>query len=235
MTAERNGHAAMVRTMFDRIARRYTLMNSLITFGRDASWRRAVVSESGLAPGKRLLDAATGTGDIALEALRRVEGLQAVGADFSREMMRVGRTRPGGERILWCVADALALPFPDATFDAVTSGYLIRNVPDAAAAFREQLRVVKPGGKVVCLDTTPPPPSPLRPLALFYLRHVIPLLGRLLAGDTEAYAYLSRSTEGFKPPEETARIMREAGLEQVRYRLFMFGTMALHTGERPVS
>ena len=226
-------HSARVRSMFDRIARRYRLMNTLITCGRDAAWRREVVRESGLGPGDLLLDAATGTGDIALEAMRRVEGIGAVGADFSVEMMRAGRSRPGGGKVEWCVADALALPFPDASFSAVTSGYLMRNVPDAAAAFREQVRVLKPGGRVVCLDTTPPPRSPLRPFVLFYLRYVIPLLGRLVAGDREAYAYLSSSTEGFKSPEEMVRVMSAAGLEKVRYRLFMFGTMALHVGERP--
>ena len=124
-------------------------------------------------------------------------------------------------------------PFADATFDAVTSGYLLRNVADRAGAFREQARVVRPGGYVVCLDTSPPPPSPLRPLVLFHLRRIIPLLGRLIAGERSAYAYLSASTEGFKAPEELATIMREAGLLGVRYRRFMAGTIAVHVGMRP--
>jgi demethylmenaquinone methyltransferase/2-methoxy-6-polyprenyl-1,4-benzoquinol methylase len=115
----------------------------------------------------------------------------------------------------------------------VTSGYLLRNVADRAGAFREQARVVKPGGRVVCLDTSPPPPSPLRPLVLLHLRWTIPLLGRLIAGDRSAYAYLSASTEGFKPPGELAAIMREAGLVDVRYRRFMAGTIAVHVGMRP--
>jgi demethylmenaquinone methyltransferase/2-methoxy-6-polyprenyl-1,4-benzoquinol methylase len=232
--ADREAQGVDVQAMFDRIARRYQLMNRLMTFGRDGVWRKTVVRETALSPGERLLDVASGTGDIALEALREIEGLRAVGADFATEMMRVGRARPGGARIDWCAADALALPFPDASFDAVTSGYLIRNVPDAKAAFREQLRVVKPGGRVVCLDTTPPPPSLLRPFILFYFRHIIPLLGRLVADDREAYAYLTASTEGFKPSEELARIMREAGLTAVRHHLFMFDTMAVHVGERPI-
>lgn len=222
-----------VQAMFDRIARRYRLMNRLMTFGRDGAWRRTVVRETALSGGEILLDVASGTGDIAFEALREIAGLRAVGADFATEMMRVGRERRGGAGIDWCAADALALPFAEASFDAVTSGYLIRNVADAEAAFREQLRVVKPGGRVVCLDTTPPPPSPLRPFILFYLRRIIPLLGRLVAGDREAYAYLTASTESFKSPQELARIMREAGLTRVRCHLFMFGTMAVHVGERP--
>jgi demethylmenaquinone methyltransferase/2-methoxy-6-polyprenyl-1,4-benzoquinol methylase len=222
-----------VQAMFARIAGRYRLMNALMTFGRDRAWRRAVVRDAALPPGGRLLDLASGTGDIALEALRQDPTARVTAADFSLEMMRVGRRRPGGGRVAWCAADALALPFADATFDAVTSGYLLRNVADRAGAFREQLRVVRPGGRVVCLDTSPPPDSPLRPLVLFHLRRVIPLLGRLITGDGSAYAYLSASTEGFKAPDELAAIMREAGLTSVTYRRFMAGTIAVHVGTRP--
>ncbi|MCZ7542727.1 MAG: class I SAM-dependent methyltransferase [Anaerolineae bacterium] len=133
----------------------------------------------------------------------------------------------------WVEADALALPFADATFDAATSGYLLRNVIDPTAAFREQARVVKPGGRVVCLDTSPPPENALRPFIMIHLRYVIPLLGRLVAGDSAAYNYLPESTQAFKTPEELAAIMRAAGLVDVRYRPFMFGTMAVHVGARP--
>jgi demethylmenaquinone methyltransferase/2-methoxy-6-polyprenyl-1,4-benzoquinol methylase len=219
--------------MFDRIAGSYQRMNALMTFGRDRAWRRAVVREAALPPGGRLLDVASGTGDIALEALGRDPSCSVVAADFSLGMMREGRLRPDGGRILWCAADALALPFADASFDAVTSGYLLRNVADRAGAFREQARVVRPGGRVVCLDTSPPPPSPLRPLVRFHLRRVIPLLGRLVAGDRPAYAYLAASTEGFKSPAELAAIMRGAGLVDVRHRSFMGGSIAVHTGTRP--
>jgi demethylmenaquinone methyltransferase/2-methoxy-6-polyprenyl-1,4-benzoquinol methylase len=222
-----------VRAMFDRIAGRYQMMNALMAFGRDHAWRRAVVRAAALPPGGLLLDLASGTGDIALEAMRHDPTLRVTAADFSLAMMRVGRRRPGGARIAWCAADALALPFADATFDAVTSGYLLRNVADRVGAFREQARVVRPGGRVVCLDTSPPPPSALRPLVRLYLRRVIPLLGRLVAGDRSAYAYLSASTEGFKTPEQLAAVMREAGLAAVRYERFMAGTIAVHVGTRP--
>jgi demethylmenaquinone methyltransferase/2-methoxy-6-polyprenyl-1,4-benzoquinol methylase len=231
--AGRAGAPADVRAMFDRIAGRYRLMNALMTCGRDGVWRRAVVREAALPPAGRLLDLATGTGDIALEALRWDPAARVVGADFSLEMMRVGRRRPGGARVAWCAANALALPFADATFDAVTSGYLLRNVGDRVGAFGEQARVVKPGGRVVCLDTSPPPASPLRPLVRLYLRRLVPLLGRLVAGDRPAYAYLAASTEGFLEPEALAAAMREAGLADVRYRRFMAGTIAVHVGTRP--
>ncbi len=230
------GHerAAYVRAMFGRIAHRYDLMNRLMTFGRDRAWREYVVRQAGLPDDGSLLDVATGTGDIAFEALRRHPDLTAVGADFSLPMMRTGQRRSLGERVLWCQADALALPFPDATFDAVVSGYLMRNVIDVLAAFREQVRVVRPGGRVVCLDTSPPPHNPLRPLIMLHFRVVIPSLGRLVAGDGSAYAYLPESTEQFKTPDELAALMREAGLENVCYRRFMFGTIAVHTGVRPL-
>jgi demethylmenaquinone methyltransferase/2-methoxy-6-polyprenyl-1,4-benzoquinol methylase len=219
--------------MFGRIARRYDLMNRLITLGRDRAWRRYVVQKAALPPGGRLLDVATGTGDIAFEAAQRNSQSVIVGLDFSLPMMQVGRAKPGGARIGWCQSDALALPFPAASFDAVTSGYLMRNVVDVPAAFREQVRVVKPGGRVVCLDTSPPPRGLLRPLIEIHFKLIIPLLGRLVAGDGAAYRYLPESTEGFKTPTQLARIMREAGLERVEYRVFMFGTMAVHTGVRP--
>ena len=221
--------------MFDRIAVSYGRMNFLMTFGRDRAWRRAVVREAALPSGGRLLDLAAGTGDIALEALRQDPAARVTAADFSLGMMRVGRGRPGGDRIAWCAADAFSLPFADATFDAVTSGYLLRNVADRVGAFREQARVVRPGGRVVCLDTAPPPPSPLRPFVRFHLRRVIPLLGRVVAGDRPAYAYLASSTEGFKSPPELAAIMREAGLVEVRHRSFMGGSIAVHTGTRPTA
>jgi demethylmenaquinone methyltransferase/2-methoxy-6-polyprenyl-1,4-benzoquinol methylase len=222
-----------VRAMFDRIARHYQLMNALMTFGRDRAWRRAVVLAAAPPAGGRLLDLASGTGDIALEALRLDAGVRVTAADFSLEMMRVGRRRPGGDRIAWCGADALALPFADASFDAVTSGYLLRNVADRVGVFREQARVVRPGGHVVCLDTSPPPATLMRPLVRLYLRRIIPLLGRLIAGERSAYAYLSASTEGFKTPSELAAIMSEAGLVEVRYQSFMAGTIAVHVGTRP--
>lgn len=225
--------AAYVRRMFGRIARRYDLMNRLMTFGQDRRWRRYVVAQADLPAQGRLLDVATGTGDIAFETLRQRPAAEVVGVDFATEMMRVGQARPGGERVRWINADALTLPFRSASFDAVTSGYLMRNVADVSGAFREQMRVVRPGGRVVTLDTSPPPRNLLRPFILLHLRVIIPLLGRLIAGDPSAYTYLPESTQAFKTPEELAAIMREVGLVDVRYRRFMFGTMAVHVGTRP--
>ena len=233
MTASRQNHAAYVQEMFGRIARRYDRMNRLMTFGQDRRWRRFVVQQAALPPGGWLLDIATGTGDIAFEAGRQVPDLHIVAADFALPMMRVGQRRDGADRLSWQAADTLHLPYPDGVFDAVTSGYLFRNVTDIPAALAEQRRVLKAGGRLVTLDTTPPPRNLLRPFIQFHLRVVIPALGRIVTGQADAYRYLPESTLGFKTAEELAALMRDAGLVEVGFRRFMFGTMAVHWGTKP--
>jgi demethylmenaquinone methyltransferase/2-methoxy-6-polyprenyl-1,4-benzoquinol methylase len=219
--------------MFGQISDRYDLMNRLMAFGQDRAWRRQAVWAAELPPAGFLLDVGTGTGDIALEALQENSALKVMAVDFCPQMMQVGRHRPGGLKIFWCQADALELPFPDAIFDAVTSGYLVRNVTDVHQALKEQMRVVKPGGRVVCLETSPANRNALRPLVLFYLKFVIPLLGHLIARNRAAYIYLPKSTQKFMTPDQLAVIMEGVGLKGVSYRRFMMGTMAVHVGVRP--
>lgn len=222
-----------IRGMFGKISRRYDIMNSLMTFGRDRAWRRYVIKMARLASGEMLLDVGAGTGKIALDAIAGAPDIAAVAADFSCEMMRVGKKRSAVAGITWCCADALHLPFPDSHFHAVTSGYLVRNVTDIEKAFEEQMRVVMPGGRVVCLDTSPAPQNILRPFALFYLRFVIPLLGWMITGNRDAYRYLPESTEAFKTPEELAAIMENVGFREVVIQRFMFGNIGVVTGRRP--
>ena len=226
--------AAYVQGMFGRIAGRYNLMNRLMTGGQDLKWRRFVVQKAGLKTGDKLLDLATGTGDIAFEAVKAVQGIQVVGGDFSLPMMQVGQNLPLGNRVGWTGADVLNLPFPDNTFNAVTSGYLARNVVDIPRMFAEQLRVLKAGGRIVLLDSSPPKDNLLKPFIEIHLRYVIPLLGRIVAGKNgaDAYQYLPSSTQAFKSPEELAALMTQAGVRNVHYRTFMFGTMAVHWGEK---
>lgn len=223
--------AGNIRTMFKNISGRYDLLNTIMTFGRDKSWRKYVVKEASLKPNALILDVGTGTGKILYEALLSNKDIKAFGADFTLEMMLCGKEQ--NDNISWCCADALNLPFPDSVFDAVTSGYLIRNVTDIHRAFAEQMRIAKPGGKVVCLDTSPPPHNFLRPFILLYLKLIIPLLGFVFAGDKNAYKYLTASTQAFKSPEELSLIMKDAGLENIRFRKFMFGTIAILSGTRP--
>ena len=226
--------AQYVQSMFARIAGRYDLMNRLMTAGQDIKWRRYVIQQARLPENGRLLDIATGTGDIALEGLQQTAGLQAVGGDFTVEMMQAGKQLAERQPIQWVGSDTLALPFPDNTFDAVTSGFLMRNVIDVPGAFREQMRVTKPGGHVVVLESSPPKKNLLRPFILIHLNHIIPMLGKLITGESDAYRYLPDSTQQFKSPDVLADIMRETGFQDVQYKLFMFGTVAIHTGRKPM-
>jgi demethylmenaquinone methyltransferase/2-methoxy-6-polyprenyl-1,4-benzoquinol methylase len=224
--------ADYVRSMFAGIARRYDLMNRLMTGAQDVRWRKTVVALAALPPQGKLLDLGTGTGDIAAEALRAHPDVLSVGGDFTLEMMRVGRQVPARRGVRFAGTDALHLPFAGETFDAVTSGYLMRNVIDVNQAWKEQYRVLKPGGRAVCLDTTPPARNLLYPFINFHLHVVIPFLGRLVTGASEAYTYLPDSTENFLPAEALADRMRMAGFKNVRFRRLMLGTMAIHWGEK---
>ncbi len=224
-----------VQDMFGRIAERYNLMNRLMAAGQDQRWRRFVIAKAAIPAEGTVLDLATGTGDIAFEALHTEPTAQVVGADFALPMMHVGQRNPVGKHVDWCGADAMHLPFSSGSFDAVVSGYLVRNVVDIQQTIQEQLRVLKPGGRMVILDTSPPPPSILRPFILIHLKYIIPLLGQLISGKqgADAYEYLPESTQSFKTPAELQSIMESCGVVDVAYETFMFGTMAVHWGVKP--
>jgi demethylmenaquinone methyltransferase/2-methoxy-6-polyprenyl-1,4-benzoquinol methylase len=223
-----NARARYIQSMFARIARRYDLMNRLMTAGQDQTWRKEVIRQMTLRPGDRLLDLGCGTGDLVLEAVRQTPGVIALPADFTLEMMRVGQARRNS--LPWTAADALHLPFASQSFDAVVSGFLVRNVADLPRALQEQWRILKPGGQIAILDTTRPPRNALTPLVMIHLRVVIPTLGRILAGSPEAYTYLPSSTESFLSAESLADALRSAGFRQVQFQRRMFGTIALHFG-----
>ncbi len=226
--------ARYVQTMFARISRRYDFMNRVMTVGQDTRWRREAIRRAALPQKGRLLDLGAGTGDLAYEALRQCAACRVVAADFTLEMMLTGRSRRvQGQHLDWSAADAGCLPFPDGVFQAVVSGFLLRNVPDISLSLREQSRILSEGGWVVALDTAPPPAGPLAPFIRFHLHTVIPLLGRLIAGQAEAYRYLPDSTESFLEPEQLAGRFLEAGLEQVGFHRLMFGTIAIHWGRKP--
>ena len=242
--------AAYVNRMFADIAHRYDLLNRLITGGQDGTWRRKVVELCQLPPGGRLLDVGTGTGDIAFEARRAYPDSEVIGCDFTYEMMAVGEKkkddqalrRAGADaasRVEFVQGDGLRLPFADGYFDAVTSGFLLRNVTDIDICLAEQRRVTKPGGRIVCLETSPPPRSVVTPLLRFYLLRVIPVLGQLVAASSgapmqpahsAAYQYLPQSTVAFLPPPEMGRRMAQAGFRHVSYLSRMFGTVAIYVG-----
>jgi len=214
-----------VRRMFDRIAPFYDVMNKVMTAGLDGRWRKATIRET-VKPGDRVLDACCGTGDLAVAA--RVAGAgEIVGVDFSERMLeRARRKDPGLE---WIQADVLALPFDDATFDAVVVGFGVRNVEDLEAGIREFRRVLRPGGRLGILEIT----TPRGPLKLFYklwFDRIVPLLGRVLPGG-DAYTYLPASVRRFPGPEDLAELLRANGFDGVRFRRFAGGIVALHVGE----
>lgn len=227
-----NERSRYVRRMFGRIAPRYDLLNRLMTGGQDVRCRREAVDGLQISPGFRVLDAGAGTGDIAFEARRRLPGGRVVAADLTYEMMALGKRKAGGDDVDWVLADALQLPFAEGVFDGVISGYLLRNVPDVPAALAEQQRVLAPGGRMVSLDTTPPRQNLLKPFIDFYMQRVIPLLGRLITGDTAAYTYLPDTTANFIPAEKLAGLMEGAGFSEVSFVRRLFGVMAIHRGQK---
>lgn len=227
---ERTGY---VRRMFARIAPRYDLLNRLMTFGQDVRWRREAVRRLEIGAKSVLLDVGAGTGDIAMEILRREPHVHMVACDLTPEMIAVGRERSLGEQVMWVFADAAHLPFASGVFNGVISGFLLRNVPDIDQALREQQRVLVPGGRFVSLDTTPPPSGFLSPFIHFHLNYVIPVLGKLIAGDAEAYAYLPDSMNKFLRAEDLEVRIQAAGIQAVKFVRRMLGTMAIHWGEKP--
>jgi demethylmenaquinone methyltransferase/2-methoxy-6-polyprenyl-1,4-benzoquinol methylase len=222
-------HAGRVRALFTRIAPHYDMLNGLMTFGQDSRWRDEVVRRASLFPGARLLDIGAGTGDLAKTAQRMHPSSQVIAADFTLGMLKEGQNRAAVD---WSAADALALPFPDSTFDAVVSGFLLRNVSDPMQALREQYRVTSAGGRVVILDTTRPSRSVLTPLIWIHMHAVIPSLGLWLAGSRADYYYLTTSTENFLRAETLRDMLREAGFTQVGFQRRMFGAIAIHWGHK---
>ncbi len=221
-----------VNQMFAEIAPTYDLMNRLMTGMQDQRWRKEMLGYCALPPQGRLLDVGTGTGDIAYEALGLRPGMTAMGSDFTYEMMAHGVGKIPGRTVHFAQADALALPYADNTFDAVTSGFLLRNVTDLNLALSEQRRVTVPGGKVVCLEITPPSTTLLGPFIQFYFFNIVPLIGGLISGARDAYTYLPQSTVAFTAPDELQRRMEFVGLKNVFYVKKMFGTVAIHVGEK---
>jgi len=232
--------AREVQEMFGRIAPRYDLMNRIMTGGQDIRWRKEVIRRARLPKSGWLLDLGAGTGDLARMALSEQPDLQAVAADFTLEMMRTGMRRfpdltSANGRLRWIGADATKLPFEDASFDRVISGFLLRNVTDLAGCLREQIRILKPGGWLVALDTTPAKENALRPLIDFHLHKVVPALGRLIARQPEAYRYLPNSTEEFVQAEMLAGMLTEAGFEQAGFERRMLGVVAIHWAVKPAA
>lgn len=227
------GKAEQVRAMFTRIAGRYDLMNSLMTGGRHHAWRRAAAAAVAEAPEGPALDLATGTGDLALALRAASPRRPVVAADFSEAMLRRARVKCVARnegQVALLAADALALPFRDATFACVTSAFLLRNLADLPGGLAEMRRVTAPGGRVAALEITRPRVPGWDAAFGLYFNRVVPLVGAVVAHDRSAYTYLPRSVERFVTPAELAALMRAAGLRDVAWRRLGLGTIALHVG-----
>jgi len=213
--------------MFDRIARVYDRMNSVMTAGMHHHWRRRAAELARVGPGSTALDVATGTGDLAIELARR--GAEVTGSDFAPAMLEIARRKAPG--LSFEEGDALNLAYPDESFDAVTVGFGARNFADLDRGLGEMARVTRPGGRVVVLEITTPTKPPLSWFFRAWFDRVVPLLGRV-AGDSDAYTYLPSSVRRFPGPEELGSRMAAAGLVEVRWILTAGGIIAIHSGTK---
>lgn len=236
---QRRGPA--VRAMFGRIAGRYDLLNRIISGGRDQAWRKCTVRMASLKGGETVLDVCCGTGDLALLfAGAKPAPSRVIASDFTPEMLRIAAEKAAsparkgrvGSALQLCAADALQLPFADASVDIVSVGYGVRNFQDLDAGLRELARVLKPGGRVAILEATPAR-GMIGRFANWYINKVVPWLGNRLTGSKDkAYSYLADSIQLFPDAERLKERLEQAGFKNVRYRKLNLGTMAIHTGER---
>jgi demethylmenaquinone methyltransferase / 2-methoxy-6-polyprenyl-1,4-benzoquinol methylase len=228
-------HAGRVREMFGRIARRYDLLNHLLSGNVDKRWRRIVaikVREKLLAnPKARVLDVACGTGDLSL-SLFEITGAGVVGTDFCRPMLAIAAGKTNG-RIRLIEGDALDLPFRDGTFDAATIAFGLRNLSNVESGLAELSRVLKPGGWVAVLEFSRPANAILRPMFNLYFRKLLPMMGGLISGSLSAYTYLPASVQKFPDQSQLSLLMEQAGFDQVGYENLTGGIAALHMGRRP--
>lgn len=226
--------AGQVRGMFDRIAGVYDLMNSAMTAGLHHQWRERAVDRAEVGPGSDALDICCGTGDLALELRRRIgpDG-RVVGSDFSEQMLDIARAKSGeqGLPVEFGWADALDLPYGDASFDAVTVGFGARNLADLDKGLAEMARVLRPGGRVVILEITRPTREPLASFYSVWFDRLVPVLGNF-AGDPEAYSYLPESVRSFPEPRALAEKIDAAGFEDIRWLLLAGGIIAVHSATR---
>lgn len=217
--------AEKVHDLFATIARRYDLLNDIMSVGLHRRWKRRLVELAG--EPRDVLDLCCGTGDIALRFRARV-----VGVDFTEEMLRVAATR-GNSEVSWIRADALRLPFVDESFDAVSVGYGLRNLSDIEQGLREVLRVLRPGGKFVSLDFGKPESATFRALYFGYLRIVLPILGRMFCGDPDTHGYILTSLRNYPAQRGIKEMMTSQGYRDCGFEEFWLGSMAINYGSKP--
>ena len=226
-----------VHDVFEKIYKRYDVMNSVISFQRHKAWRQYTMQVMDVKQGAAALDVCCGTCDWTI-ALARAVGKdgKVYGLDFSQNMLSIGDEKIKAlnlEQVKLVHGNAMQLPFEDNTFDYVTIGFGLRNVPDYLQVLREMTRVVRPGGKVVCLETSQPTIFGVRQLYVLYFRYIMPILGKMLAKSYKEYSWLQESASTFPGMQELARMFEQAGLEKVQVKPFTFGVAAMHVGYKP--
>jgi len=217
---------ADVATMFDKVARRYDVTNAVLSFGQDRRWRQETVRAVAAKPGQRVLDLAAGTGVSSEPYLRN--GVQVIPCDFSVGMLQHGRRR--NQRLPFIAGDAMQLPFADASFDAVTISFGLRNVADITAGLKEMLRVTKPGGRLVVAEFSTPTWAPFRIIYMEYLMRALPAVARAVSSNPDAYVYLAESIREWPDQLGLGRVIKQAGWQRVQYRNLTGGIVALHRG-----
>ncbi|WP_053219395.1 demethylmenaquinone methyltransferase [Virgibacillus senegalensis] len=226
-----------VHHVFEKIYNRYDVMNSIISFQRHKAWRKDVMKRMDVRQGDSALDVCCGTGDWSLSLADAVGAAgKVVGLDFSKNMLSVGRAKQqeqGIDHLEFVHGNAMELPFDDDSFDFVTIGFGLRNVPDYMQVLKEMTRVVKPGGKVVCLETSQPTAIGFRQVYYFYFRFIMPLFGRMFAKSYEEYSWLHESAKDFPGKQELWTMFLEAGLTNVQMKGYTGGVAAMHMGEKP--
>ncbi|MBE3571851.1 MAG: demethylmenaquinone methyltransferase [Moorella humiferrea] len=229
------GKEEYVRGIFNAIAPRYDLLNTILSFNCDRRWRRFTVAQTGLKPGYKALDVCCGTGMLSLELARAVapDG-QVVGLDFSPRMLEIASSRlandPNGHLVRLVEGNAIDLPFPDNSFDCATIAFGLRNLPDIKKGLAEMRRVVRPGGRVVSLELAKPTLPFFKQLYYLYFDYLVPLIGRLGVGLDGPYSYLPRSLKGYPHQAEILQYFRELGLDNARYFELTGGIVAVHVG-----
>lgn len=226
-----------VRDMFDSIAPAYDFMNRAMTFGIDKWWRRRAVNRLMRRCHDRILDIATGTGDLAILMARRLDPVSVTGVDLSEGMIEIGRRKVAAEGLSDVVSlqqgDCMQLPFPERSFDVVTAAYGVRNFENLLTGYREMLRVLKPGGTACIIELSTPTSPVIRPLYNVYSHHIIPLAGRMVSKDTRAYSYLPESIAAVPQGERMLELMRRAGFTDTEYHTMTFGTCTVYLATKP--
>lgn len=236
-TGDNRAKTDQVRDMFDAIAPAYDTMNRMMTLGIDRRWRhRCVDIVAGGAP-RAVLDLATGTGDLAIALATAIPGATVTGADLSESMLEIGRKKVAGygldDRVGLVAADALDLPFDDNSFDAITIAFGVRNFEDLETGYAGMYRALRPGGRLVVLELTPPASPLVRPFYNFYTRCIIPAVGRVMSHDSNAYTYLPRSIAAVPARDDMLAIMRRAGFDDARYKSLTLGVATIYIAVKP--